>query len=224
MQAVIFDYDGTLVDSEPAHALATRAGLAEAGIELSVEEFMARWVGLPDVECYRGVARDRGVTLDDAAFERVRSTKNRVYEAAVIEGRVPLCTGAADLVRALASHVPLAVCSAARRVEIESTLARNDLLACFRTVVAVEDVARSKPDPEGYRLAAARLETRPGSCIAIEDTPRGIEAALAAGVRVVGIAQTLPASRLGAATWVRSRLSDLSPDDVLAFLRSSSPA
>ena len=216
---MIFDYDGTLVDSEPAHALATRAGLAEAGIDLSIEEFMARWVGLPDVECYRGVAEDRGVILDPAVFERVRGAKNRFYEATVLEGRVPLCEGAVELVRALGGRARLAVCSAARRVEIESTLARHGLLDVFGTIVAVEDVARSKPDPQGYRLAARRLELEPDACVAIEDTPRGVHAARGAGMRVVAVAQTLPSSRLvgEGPSLVVDRLADLTPEALLAL-------
>ena len=208
-QAVIFDFDGTLVDSEPVHALATGAGLALAGIELSVEEFLARWVGLPDVDCYSQVARDRGRLLDAATLARVRIAKNETYERVALEGRVPLCEGAAGLVEDLARDMPLGVCSAARRIEIEAALERHGLRRRFRSIVAVEDVRVSKPDPEGYLKSAASLGVDPGACVALEDTPRGIEAALGAGIAVVGIAQTVSPDRLGGASLVVPRLAEV---------------
>lgn len=206
---MIFDFDGTLVDSEPIHGLATREGLAAAGIDLPVEEFLARWVGLPDVDCYVQVAADRGVLLDGDALERVRRTKNEVYERLVLAGEVPLVAGAVTLIHRLCGVVPLAVCSAARRVEIEAALTKHDLLQRVRTIVAVEDVARSKPDPEGYLLTAARLGVEPAGCVAIEDTPRGVEAAIGAGMAVLGVAQTVSAVRLERATVVVPRLRDV---------------
>lgn len=206
LQAVIFDFDGTLVDSEPIHGLATREGLATAGIDLSVEEFLARWVGLPDIQCYLQVAADRNVDLAPDALERIRRTKNDCYERLALAGGVPLVPGAITLIHQLAPIAPLAVCSAARRVEIEAALTRHDLVQRIRTVVAVEDVTRSKPDPEGYTLATQRLGVPPESCVAIEDTPRGIDAALAAGIAVIAVAQTVPASRLTRATRVERSL------------------
>lgn len=212
LRAVIFDFDGTLVDSEPIHGFATREGLAAAGIDLPVEEFLARWVGLPDIDCYVQVAADRGVVLDGDALERVRRTKNEVYERLALAGEVPLVAGAVTLIHRLCGVVPLAVCSAARRVEIEAALAKHDLLQRVRTIVAVEDVARSKPDPEGYLLTAARLGVDPAGCVAIEDTPRGVEAAIGAGMVVIGVAQTVSAVRLARATVVVPRLSEVTGD------------
>ncbi len=206
---MIFDFDGTLVDSEPIHALATREGLAVADIDLTVEEFLGRWVGLPDIDCYLQVARDRGRTLEAPMIARIQSTKNATYERLVLEGQVPLCPGVLALVRSLESRYPLAVCSAARGIEIEAALRRHGLRASFQTVVAVEDVKQSKPHPEGYLLAAKRLGIEPASCVAIEDTPRGIEAARAAGMAVAGVAQTIDASRLTGATCVRASMLEV---------------
>lgn len=224
LRAVIFDFDGTLVDSEPVHAIATSAGLREVGIELSQEEFLARWVGLPDVECFRQVASDREVVISEAELARVRGVKNATYERAALEGRVPLCVGAEGLVRGLhrEGRVKLAVCSAARRVEIEASLRRGlgepegsgggeGIYGCFETIVSVEDVTRSKPDPEGYLLTLQRLGVEPSGAVAIEDTPRGIEAARGAGMRVVGVAQTVAASRLGSADLVMAHIGMLTP-------------
>lgn len=229
LRAVIFDFDGTLVDSEPVHAIATSAGLREVGIELSEEEFLARWVGLPDVECFRQVSEDRGVALAEADLERVRRVKNATYERHALEGRVPLCEGAEGLVRGLEGLARRAVCSAARRVEIEASLRRGagmpqgagggeGIYGCFETIVSVEDVTRSKPDPEGYLLTLSRLGVEPGRAVAIEDTPRGIEAARGAGMLVVGVAQTVEASRLGAADLVVPRLAALTVARLVAMV------
>jgi beta-phosphoglucomutase len=224
LKAVIFDFDGTLVDSEPIHGLATREGLAAAGIDLSVEEFLARWVGLPDTDCYLQVALDRGVSLDAVALARVRQTKNNVYEQMALAGEVPLVPGAITLIHALGPVAALGVCSAARRVEIEAALIRHDLHSHMRTIVAVEDVTRSKPDPEGYLHAASRLEVEPASCVAIEDTPRGIEAALAAGIAVVAVAQTVPASRLTRATRVERSLRQVTESTLREALAAHATA
>lgn len=231
LRAVIFDFDGTLVDSEPVHAIATRAGLGEVGIELLEEEFLARWVGLPDVECFRQVSEDRGVRLGDVELERVRRVKNETYERYALEGRVPLCHGAEGLVRGLDGLVKRAVCSAARRVEIEASLRRggreregsgdgDGIFGCFETIVSVEDVTRSKPDPEGYLLTLARLGVEPERAVAIEDTPRGIEAARGAGLLVVGVAQTVDAGRLCGADVVVPRLSALTAARLVGMLEA----
>lgn len=215
---MIFDFDGTLVDSEPVHALATRAGLACADIDLTVEEFLARWVGLPDIDCYIQVARDRARTLDPDTLNQVRRVKNDTYERLVLEGQVPLCPGALALVPSLAQDLSLAVCSAARRIEIEAALVHHGLRRFFRSIIAVEDVRSSKPHPEGYLRAATLLSADPATCVALEDTPRGIEAALGAGMAVIGIAQTVPAERLDAASIVVSRLSDVRRETLLSAL------
>ena len=221
LRAVIFDFDGTLVDSEPIHGLATREGLAVAGIDLSVEEFLARWVGLSDTECYLQVAKDRGVTLEPGVMERVRAAKNEVYERMALSGEVPLVAGAVTLIHSLARTLPLGVCSAARRIEIESALTRHALLDRMRAIVAVEDVAHSKPDPEGYLLAAQRVGVEPGACVAIEDTSRGIEAARRAGMGVVAVAQTVSESRLSGAHVVKRSLREVNEGALLAALDAS---
>jgi HAD superfamily hydrolase (TIGR01509 family) len=213
--AVLFDFNGVLVDDEDVHFEAFRRILAVAGVTISPEIYR-RYLGYDD----RGTIvalldhYDRRVALDDVALERAVASKQSEY--ARLAGEHPrLGFGARALVLALrAAGARLAIVSGARRAEIDPVLAASGLRDCFDTIVAAEDVARSKPDPEGYRLALARLQDTaraPLAAVAIEDAPAGLRAARGAGIRSVGLATTCPASELGDADEIVASLAVLDP-------------
>jgi beta-phosphoglucomutase-like phosphatase (HAD superfamily) len=125
-------------------------------------------------------------------------------------------------VRALAARVPVAIASGARRGEIETILSAIGLRDAFAAVVGFEDAAHGKPDPAPYLEAARQLEARapslsPAECAAVEDSVPGILSARGAGMKVVGVAHSYPAARLGPAHRVVPSLVGLGPDDFAAL-------
>ncbi|HKJ71234.1 MAG TPA: HAD family phosphatase [Gammaproteobacteria bacterium] len=213
-QAVIFDFDGVIVDSEPAHYRAFQAVLEPLGLGYSWQRYLAHYIGFDDRDGFREAFREGGRELGDDDLERLIAAKHDAFETEMAAGLDPV-PGAVDCVRRLAAAYPLAVCSGALRGEIVPTLERLGIAGAFRSVVSAEDVARSKPDPASYRLAVERLGAelgRPldaGACVAIEDTPAGAASARGAGLRVVGLAPD-GATPEGAHRTVRS-LDELVP-------------
>jgi HAD superfamily hydrolase (TIGR01509 family) len=197
--AVLFDFNGVLVDDEDVHFEAFQRTFAALGVTITHEVYR-RYLGFDDRRTILALLahHDRPAPAD-ADLARLVAEKQDCY--ARLAGRHPrLGAGARELVLALrAAGARLAIVSGARRAEIEAVLDAVSLRDCFDAVVAAEDVLRGKPDPESYRLARARLEAAAGSpldAVAIEDAPAGLLAARAAGARCIGLATTCPPSEL----------------------------
>jgi len=213
--AVLFDFNGVLVDDEDVHFEAFRRTLAVLGVTIT-HAIYRRYLGYDD----RGTIvallahHDRAADVRDGELARLVALKQASY--AQLAGEHPrLGFGARALVSALrGAGARLAIVSGARRAEIDAVLDASGLRDAFDAVVAAEDVARSKPDPEGYRLALARLQAAAGvplDAVAIEDAPAGLRAARAAGIRCVGLATTCPASELDGADEIVASLAALDP-------------
>lgn len=206
LEAVIFDFDGVIVDSEPVHFRLFRELLAEQGITLTREAYDAQYLGMDDRECFTAILEAHGKS---AVLARVPTLIERKSALLMTElsRRVPLLPGVDDFIRAVASIVPLAICSGALRREIEAMLKMAGLFEAFVGIVSAEDVVRGKPDPEGYRAALTLLDRslrrdkkiRPKACLVVEDSIAGIEAARAAGMRCLAVANSYPAEALKAA-------------------------
>ncbi len=221
--ALVFDFNGVLVDDERVHLALFNEALAPYGLAISEADYFDRYVGFDDADCFRHAARDAGVELDAAAVARLIEVKAARYQAVMAEDP-PLFPGAVAVVRALAQRYPLAICSGALRAEVEGVLRAAGLRGCFAAVVAAEDVARGKPDPEGYVKALAALNRgrdRPlaaADCLVVEDTVAGVQAARAAGMRCLAVAHTYPRPRLAAADRVVGRLAEVTPALVAELL------
>lgn len=220
MDALLFDFDGVVVDSEPIHLACFQRVLETVGISLSQREYYEKYLGYDDHDCLKVAAADRGRELGEEAIARLTAEKTVLVQRAFAESVQPL-PGAVALIRAAAAaDVPLAVCSGALREEIELASRTIGVLACFRTIVAAEDVAHGKPDPEGYLAARKRLaaamgrEILPARCVVVEDSPAGIDAARAAGMKVLAVTNSYPAEQLAAADAVVESLEGVP----LAFL------
>ena len=212
--AILFDFNGVLVDDEPIHYQAFVEVLAPEGISLPLEDYQ-RYLGHDDRATFAGFLSERGRRVTDDQLRELVQRKQSAY-LRLLGGGPRLFPGARELAEALHRlGIPLAIVSGARRVEIEPTLAACGLSALFSVVVAAEDVLSCKPDPEGYRLALRRLGAaeRNGRCpgIALEDAPAGISAARAAGLRCIAVANSCPADRLQGADWVAASLAELDP-------------
>jgi phosphoribosylformimino-5-aminoimidazole carboxamide ribotide isomerase len=198
-EAVIFDFDGVIADSEAQHFRAFQQTLAERGWHLSEADYYGRFLGYSDREVFEMVAREQGQPLAEGELERLIESKGRAYEALISardDGRARLCPGAADVIHRLAEHFPLAIASSAFATEIVDFLETSELLSFFKVIVGAEDVAESKPSPAPYLEAARRLGIPPEACVAIEDSPWGLESAHRAGLRTIGITHTYPPGRL----------------------------
>jgi phosphoglycolate phosphatase len=153
----------------------------------------------------------------------VRLETLKVARFAEVAPEVPVFAGAAELVRELAAEVPLAIASGARHDEVDAILRGAGLRDAFVTIVGAEDAPRTKPDPAPYLEALSRLGEpsnglRPADCLAVEDSMPGIASALAAGLKVVGVANSYPADKLRAAHRVVDSLLDLTVDDLRGLL------
>jgi HAD superfamily hydrolase (TIGR01509 family) len=203
LRAAIFDFDGVIVDSEPVHFRWFQTLLAEEGVPLTRADYDAIYLGMDDRECFTEALTRHGKSAALHMVPELIERKSALLMAEVAE-HPPVLPGAVDLVRTLAKSVPLAICSGALRREIDAMLAHAGILSCFAGIVSAEDVSHSKPHPEGYTKALALLNRTkaparaiaPASCLVIEDSIAGIEAAKAAGMRCLAVANSYPEAAL----------------------------
>ncbi len=229
LRAIIFDFNGVIIDDEPLHLELFRRVLAEEGLELTEQDYYDKYLGYDDRGCFLAALADAGRAqlAANAAFINELIARKADYYRRAIDQRDLLFPGVVGFVQAAAARFPLAIVSGALRQEIELVLSRAGIRHCFRAVVAAEDVSQCKPNPEGYLKALAVLNAhsaqaialQPGECLVIEDSVAGIAAAHGAGMRCLAVTNSYPASELAEADWVVSSLSDCSPEILLANLK-----
>lgn len=195
-QAVVFDFDGVLVDSEPLHEWAIGLTVEPRGWTFDHAKFVSDIVGRGDRNAYRRIAEWNGSSITESEIDEILTRKWALMARGIAEKRFTVQPGAIERVRAISKTRPVGVCSGSVRGTVEPMLEAIGLRECFRVVVCAEDVQKMKPDPEGYLAAARALSADPSQCVAIEDTPTGVKAARAAGMHVVGVAHTVPREHL----------------------------
>lgn len=183
--AILWDLDGTLVDSEPAHAAAFDSALAELGLAVQ-PEFHARMLGVNEAAVYDALVAETGAGISRTDWRR-RKWAHYQRHAATIRRRASVAAVAVDR---SARGTPSAVVSNSMADEVALALAATGLDTILTTTVSYADVARGKPDPEGYLLGAHRLGVLPSVCLVVEDSPVGAAAGRAAGMRVIFHPQT----------------------------------
>ncbi len=195
LKAIIFDFDGVISNSEPAHFSTFQRVLAEEGIHISLTDYYERYLAYDDRGAFIAAFRDAGRELPD--LQSMIERKARLFRNLEEVATYP------DAIRFIrAMNYPKAINSGARREEIEHVLGIAGLADCFPVIVSTEDIERCKPDPEGYLLALERvcahygLVLRPEECLAIEDSTGGIRSAIAAGMKCVAVANTYSVERL----------------------------
>jgi len=210
----IFDWDGVIVDSGPYHEQSWHLLSAEEGKPLP-EGFFKRGFGMRNDPFIPNVL---GWTREPAEVARLAARKEELYRELVAAGGIAPLPGVREWLGRLASaRVPCAVASSTCRLNITFVLDLIGLHEHFRAIVADEDVKRGKPDPEVFLLAAERIQMPPARCVVFEDTHVGIEAARAAGMRVVGVSTTHPPETLRGADRVVERLDELSVEEIAAW-------
>lgn len=200
-KAVIFDFDGVIVDSEPLHYRAFLDVTRSFGKTFDYDEYLRTFIGYDDRDAFRVMLTGKAEPGDAALEQRITQLgrdKAVAFERAVAEGIEPT-PGVVRFIDEAAAAGPIAICSGATRFDIDLIVQRLRLQDRFQTIVSADDVERSKPHPASYALAVerlaaqhAQLDLRPGECLAIEDTAAGLRSARDAGLYTVGLASTGP--------------------------------
>lgn len=200
LQAVVFDFDGVLANSEPLHLQVYQVLLRDEGIPFSADEYYASYLGFDDIGVFEALARDKGLRVD-GRMQALIDRKTEIFQALVTQGDV-LFEAAEDRLRAVAAAVPIAIASGALREEIDLILAGRGLAGLVPVIVAAGDTPRGKPAPDPYRQAVNLLSARVGRplspefIVGIEDSRWGLESARAAGLRTIGVTTSYEAAAL----------------------------
>ena len=211
IRAVIFDMDGVLCDSEPLINLAAIAMFREQGLEAAPEDFLP-FVGAGENRYLGGVAEKHGLALNLA------EAKRRTYEIylGLVPERLEAFPGAVEVVRKCRNAGwKIAIASSADRIKVEANLRKIGLPPeTWDAIVTGEDVTARKPAPDIFLAAAAKIGLLPAECVVVEDAVHGIEAAKAAGMRCVAVAQTFAPEKLGAADLVLSSMREVTLENL----------
>jgi beta-phosphoglucomutase len=221
VQAVVFDFDGVLADSEPLHLRSYQQIFEPHGVTLDARTYSERYLGFDDEGAFRHIAKDFGLILADEEIGLLMAEKTRRLEALLSNENV-LYPGAAACARGLAAVWPISIASGAVRYEIELMLRGTGLLGTFKFIVAAGETDRTKPAPDPYLRAAELHGVPPSACVAIEDSRWGLESARTAGLRTIAITHTYPRGELTAeADLVVDRLEEITPELVKAMASGS---
>ena len=213
LAAVIFDFDGIIVDTEPLHYKAFQEILVPLGLGYPWEEYLRRYIGFDDRDAFREAFRAGGRALPDRELQALIAEKGRAFQRTIAAGVEPY-PGVVELIRAIDGNLPLGLCSGALPSDIEPILEQLGIATLFDVIITAADVQASKPDPASYLLAVASLkEAYPaggitaGNCLAIEDTPAGIASARAAGLQVLAVTNSYAEEELAGAGRVVNSLT-----------------
>lgn len=220
IEAVIFDMDGVLTDSEPLINAAAVAMFKEKGLVVQAEDFLP-FVGTGENRYIGGVAEKYNFPLD------IAQGKKRTYEIylELVPERLAAFPGAVELVRRCRqARLRVALASSADLVKINANLCKIGLPPeGWDAIVHGEDVELKKPAPDIFLAAARKLGVAPQACVVVEDAVNGIQAAKAAGMRCVAVAQSFPPAQLQQADLLRPTIGDVSLDDLIGKPESAAP-
>ena len=221
LRAVIFDFNGIIVDDEPIHFKLFQRVLGEEGIVLTEEAYYARYLGFDDRGAFSFGYREHNRPLSHETLTELIERKADYYQEA-IRNHVAIFPGVKSLVADLAQSLPLAVASGALRNEIETILTTARLIDHFKAIVSAEDVERGKPEPDIFLKALAVLNAQNGNgiraseCVVIEDSKEGIKGARRAGMKCLAVTNSHPPELLTDANAVVKTLEAVTLD----FLKS----
>ena len=235
LRMIVFDFDGVIADTEKSHFEMFRQSLLDDGVTLTWPEYCEKYLGYSDRECFKQVLADKGRQYGNETVERLFQRK-KVLFARFIEQNSLIIPGVRRLLEELRSEsIICSICSGALTEEIEFILDKERLRDFFTFIISADDVSRSKPDPEGYRLCldrinaadedcslannadypansdadTGRMRVLAGQCVVIEDSIWGIQAAHAADMRCLAVGTSYPAEKLREAEMVVNNLAQV---------------
>ena len=214
--AVIFDFDGVIVDTEPLHYKAFQQILVPQGLGYSWEQYISTYMGFDDRDAFQEVYAINGLTINVNELSNLIAVKAAIFQE-IIRSGITAYPGAVELIKALhRSKIPLAICSGALRSDIIPILEMLEIKECFDIIISADNVSKSKPDPESYQLAFDQLSSfHPKSqitkmhTVAIEDTPAGITSASDAGLMVIAITNSYTKEYLAKSDYITDSLDTL---------------
>lgn len=214
-QAVIWDYDGVIVDSHEFNKYACIAAAKQCGISVSDDEYTRHF--------YHGVSLRQGATNLLTHFGKLPQLENYINAKIAMDPeyheRVRIYPHVISTIHQLsAQHITQAICSGARKALLEEFIARHNLGSCIQTIVSAEDVATPKPSPEGYLLTIQKIGIPAHECLIVEDAISGIQAARQARADVIAITNTE-----SAVTLTREHPTHIAngADEIIQFMRTS---
>jgi HAD superfamily hydrolase (TIGR01509 family) len=218
LRALIFDFDGVLADTEALHCAAFQAVAESIGLTMTQEQYFQHFLGLPDRDCLAALCERARRPLTSPELDDLCARKRAEFARWLPAAQ--LYPGVAETVRRLHVHFLLAIASGAFRDEIEPILAGAQVRELFCAVIGAEDVRSGKPAPDPFLRALAALPSDDGvpiaaaDCLVIEDSPNGLIAARAAGMRCVGVTTHHDRAALAAADAVIAHVNFLRVEDV----------
>ena len=229
IKAVLMDFNGVIIDDEPVQMRAYQKVLADEGVPLTEEEYYS-CLGMDDRTFVRAAYTRNGLEVADEKVSELVDAKAAVWRDLIKDG-VPLFPGVEGFIRKTAREFSLGIVSMARRQNIEYALERSGLRDCFRMIVSAEDVSKHKPDPECYLLGFEAINhvrsedglprVAPHECLVIEDAPQGVLAGKRAGMKTIGVINTVPAERMRAveADAVATDIAEWMPESIRMVFR-----
>lgn len=216
LRAVIFDWDGVVVDSSAHHERSWEILAAKHGLPLPADHFKRGFGKKNNV-----IIPDLGWATDATEVNALAHEKEEIYRSLVREKGIDPLPGVRDLLAALReSGIPCAIASSTERANLDLPIDLMGLREFFQVIVSGEEVVHGKPDPAVFLLAAERLGFTPAECVVIEDALVGIEAAKRAGMPVIAVATTNPLDALGSADTAVPSMADITPGQLASLAGS----
>ncbi len=212
ISAVIFDFDGIIVDSERLHWAAFNKVMQPLGKAVSWPEYVESYIGFDDRGAFSYAIPD----ISGSELRKLIGGKAAVFQELLESDGAAALPGSVELIKRLSGNIPLAICSGALRADILPILGKLGIEKAFDTIVTADDTHISKPDPAPYKLAMKKLNVTSG--LAIEDTPAGIASAKGAGLQVLAVTNSYPPEFLTHADAVVASLEGLTLEKLSVFL------
>lgn len=188
LSAVIFDFDGIIVDSEPMHFRAFNEVLKPLDVEISWEDYCETYIGFDDRDAFKKIFQANSKKVCTHDIKHLIKHKAQVFQTFVHNGEATPLPGAVELIKSIPVRLPVALCSGALKEDLLPIIKKLEIENAFSVIVTAEDTPKSKPDPAPYKLALEKLGIDDAAtAIAIEDTPAGIMSAKGAGLKVLAV-------------------------------------
>lgn len=233
LKAVLWDFNGIIINDERIHAELIADLLLTENIRPQLAEYQQCCLGRSDRACISLLLERRGrIVAEDYLLSLIQRKSQAYREKLNTLDKLPIYPGVEDLIYKIrVAQLKMGVVSGAGRAEIELVLSKMGISAYMGVIVAGDDIKASKPDPDGYLIAAQQLnqlypelEIQPQNCIAIEDTPAGMKAAKQAGMQVIGVANTYPFHMVQRqANWTVDSLLDIELDRIRQLYTQKQP-